>query len=88
MALQTIGMKPHLVQNIFADMQFSEPRKGFYVLRLYKHCQWMHILLDDAFPADEEGNALWATSEFELCQMVFQGLLGRFSGESREPRAS
>ena len=65
MALQTIGMKPHLVQNIFADMQFSEPRKGFYVLRLYKHCQWMHILLDDAFPADEEGNALWATSEFE-----------------------
>merc|ERR1719329_1362269 len=62
--MQIISMKPELVWNVFADMEFSNPELGVFIIRLYKHAQWMHVVLDDYYPMSKEGDPLWATSEF------------------------
>mmetsp|Transcript_53461 Transcript_53461/g.141013 ORF Transcript_53461/g.141013 Transcript_53461/m.141013 type:complete len:687 (+) Transcript_53461:2-2062(+) len=62
--MQAVGMKPVLIQNVFANMQFSSPKLGVFMLRLHKHGQWQYVDIDDAMPFDKEYNPLFATSEF------------------------
>jgi len=62
--MQTVGMKPWLVSQIFADMAFSNPSLGVFTLRLYKHGQWHFVAIDGALPFDQDLNPLCAHSEF------------------------
>jgi len=62
--MQTVGMKPWLIGQIFADMQFSSPNIGVFILRLYKHGQWHHVKVDGALPMDKGQNPLCSRSEF------------------------
>ncbi|CAK9023870.1 unnamed protein product [Durusdinium trenchii] len=62
--MQAVAMKPWLIGQIFADMKFSDPSTGVYILRLYKHGQWHHVVIDDAIPFDRAMNPLTARTEF------------------------
>lgn len=64
--LQTIGMKPQLIANIFVNMEFSNPRLGVYTLRLYKQGQWQNVTIDDSLPFDKDGKLCCCSSEFDL----------------------
>lgn len=63
-ALQTIGMKPQLVANLFVNLDFSRPQLGLYTLRLYKHGQWINVDIDDALPFDKEYSPLTCSGEY------------------------
>lgn len=63
-ALQTLGMKPKLIADVFANMEFSNPRLGIFTLRLYKHGQWQDVQIDDALPFDRGYAPLCANGEF------------------------
>jgi len=63
-ALMIIGMKGQLVRNVFANMQFSDPSLGFYILRFYKNAQWVDVEIDDALPMTSSNEPLCANSEF------------------------
>ena len=45
-AMQAVSMKPQCIRDIFANMQFSNPALGMFILRLYKHAQWMPVVID------------------------------------------
>ncbi|CAE8646030.1 unnamed protein product, partial [Polarella glacialis] len=62
--LQTLGMKPQLISSIFADMDFSNPSLGVFTLRLHKHGQWHHVVVDGALPFDKNMNPLCCHGEF------------------------
>lgn len=62
--LQALAMKPWLIGQIFADMNFSNPSLGVFTLRFYKHGQWHHVVVDDALPFDRSMNPLCTRSEF------------------------
>jgi len=64
-ALQTIGMKPNLVRDVFANMEFSNPQLGLFMIRLYKHAQWMYVPIDGTLPFDKNWEMLCCTSEFQ-----------------------
>lgn len=71
-ALHALGMKPKLVQDVF----MAEPDEnglphvpwtnpfGFFIVRFYKHAQWMTIDVDDYLPVDKDFNPLGCTSEY------------------------
>lgn len=85
-ALQAIGMKPQLVANLFANMDYSDTLLGVYTLRFYKHGQWVPVTIDDQLPFDQEYNPLCITSEFwpdfgwaSLAQKAYAKLHGSWS---------
>mmetsp|Transcript_60947 Transcript_60947/g.197218 ORF Transcript_60947/g.197218 Transcript_60947/m.197218 type:complete len:777 (+) Transcript_60947:104-2434(+) len=61
--MQIVGMKPKLIADIFANMEFSNPRLGLFTLRLYKHGQWHDVQIDDALPFDRSFNPLCCSGE-------------------------
>lgn len=63
-ALQTLGMKPKLIANVFCNMEFSDPQLGAYTLRFYKHGQWQHVDIDDSLPFDNTYNPMCCQSEY------------------------
>mmetsp|Transcript_402 Transcript_402/g.1099 ORF Transcript_402/g.1099 Transcript_402/m.1099 type:complete len:725 (-) Transcript_402:13-2187(-) len=85
-ALQAIGMKPQLVANLFANMDYSDPILGVHTLRFYKHGQWVPVTIDDQLPFDREYNPLCITTEFwpdmgwaSLAQKAYAKLHGSWS---------
>mmetsp|Transcript_107925 Transcript_107925/g.168676 ORF Transcript_107925/g.168676 Transcript_107925/m.168676 type:complete len:712 (-) Transcript_107925:23-2158(-) len=52
-ACYAISMKAELIRNIFANMEYSSPECGYYVLRFYKHAQWICVPIDDFLPYDK-----------------------------------
>jgi len=64
-ALQMIGMKPALVRDVFANMEFSNPQLGLFMVRLYKHAQWTYVCIDGTLPFDSKWEMLCCTSEFQ-----------------------
>lgn len=63
-ALHAVGQKWKLVENLFANMQYSSPKIGFFIIRFYKHAQWHQIEIDDALPFDHWDKPYCATGEF------------------------
>lgn len=51
-ALFAIGMKDALVRSVFANMDFSDPSKGYFVVRFYKNSQWVEVHIDDFLPME------------------------------------
>jgi len=85
--LQTIGMKSKLISDIFANMEFSNPRLGYFTLRLYKHGQWHSVQIDDALPFDKEYKPLCCSGEFwpdlawpSLIEKAYAKLHGSWEG--------
>lgn len=62
--MQAVGMRPQLVDNLFANMGFSNARLGAFILRFHKHGQWHPVEVDDALPFDADGNPLCSRSEY------------------------
>lgn len=62
--MQALAMKPWLIAQLFADMKFSNPSLGLYIMRMYKHGQWHQVVIDDAIPFDSAMNPLTARTEF------------------------
>lgn len=52
-ALYAISMKGELIRNIFANMEHSSPECSYFVLRFYKHAQWISVPIDDKLPYDK-----------------------------------
>eukprot|EP00397_Hematodinium_sp_SG-2012_P013367 GEMP01013570.1.p1 GENE.GEMP01013570.1~~GEMP01013570.1.p1 ORF type:complete len:648 (+),score=155.18 GEMP01013570.1:316-2259(+) len=53
-ALQAVGTKPELVDELFvrdhSGKHLSAPLNGIFTLRLYKHSQWAAVVIDDFMP--------------------------------------
>jgi len=86
-AMQAIGMKPQLVANVFANMDFSDPRLGLFIIRLYKHGQWHYVEIDDSLPYDKSYNPLCSSGEFfpscawaSLIEKAYAKLHGSWEG--------
>ncbi|CAD7945116.1 unnamed protein product [Amoebophrya sp. A120] len=58
-ALNALSTRPHLVYDVFMqDGQqglLSCVAKGFYQFRLYKHANWVSVIVDDYLPQHESG---------------------------------
>lgn len=87
--MQAVAMKPWLIAQIFADMKFSNPSIGVYILRFYKHGQWHQVVIDDAIPFDSAMNPLTARTEFwpslpwpALVEKAYAKLHGSWEGLS------
>lgn len=63
-AMQAVSMKPQCIRDVFANMEFSNPSLGLFIIRLFKHSQWMPVVIDDAIPMDHRYNPLCSSSEF------------------------
>jgi hypothetical protein len=63
-AMYAISMKAELIRNIFANMQYSDPSCGFYVLRFYKHSQWVSVPIDDSMPYDKSDKPMCIRGDF------------------------
>merc|ERR1719201_1464108 len=62
-ALHTLGMKASLIRDMFVDMEYSNPQLGCFIIRFYKHAQWLHVEIDDLLPCDKEDNPICIISE-------------------------
>lgn len=54
-ALFAVGTKGQLIRDVFADLQYSDPQKAYFVLRFYKNSQWVEVNIDDFLPMEKEG---------------------------------
>jgi len=86
-AMQAVGMKPQLIANCFVNMDFSDPKLGVFIIRLYKHGQWQYVDIDDALPYDKAYTPLCCTGEFfptcawaSLIEKAYAKLHGSWEG--------
>lgn len=59
-AMQAVGMKGKCVRDLFLH---ADPNLGVFVIRLYKHAQWVHLVIDDKIPVNKAGDPLCSTSD-------------------------
>eukprot|EP00419_Tripos_fusus_P005094 CAMPEP_0172670370 /NCGR_PEP_ID=MMETSP1074-20121228/10261_1 /TAXON_ID=2916 /ORGANISM="Ceratium fusus, Strain PA161109" /LENGTH=726 /DNA_ID=CAMNT_0013487277 /DNA_START=101 /DNA_END=2281 /DNA_ORIENTATION=- len=62
--MQAVAMKPQLIANVFVNMDYSDPKLGLFIIRLYKHGQWHYVDIDDSLPYDRNNSPLCCSSEF------------------------
>jgi len=63
-ACYAVGMKSQLVRDIFVNCEFSNYSKlGMYMLRFYKHAQWVEVTIDDNLPFDKDDKPCCCRSE-------------------------